>query len=436
MTDPTHVVTAFLRHGGRILLLRRSDDGGTYRGQWGGVSGYAEGNPDEQVWIEIEEETGLSDTVDLVRRGRPVEFHDDDIDRDWVVHPYCFDSDHRCISLSDEHEEDEWVHAPEIRRRETVPELWTAYERVTPAVRTIAADDERGSAALSIRALEILRDQAAVVTDSEGTTADATEDLSRLAERLIEARPSMAALRNRIARVMATADGPSAVESVAADAIDRAVAADEQAARLAAERIAGDRVLTLSRSGTVLTALQGGDRRSGATGPQHAEERVWPPSPKHVFVAESRPAREGVDVAATIGDRLAVTVHTDAAVGHVLAKESVDAVVVGADTVLPDGRVVNKTGTRTLAAAAAHEDVPVLVITAADKVSFETEVNREYGPGGDLYDGDSSIDVLNPTFDVTPSKLIDYVVTDRGVLDPAAVSSIANEHRANADWSL
>jgi hypothetical protein len=53
-----------------------------------------------------------------------------------------------------------------------------------------------------------------------------------------------------------------------------------------------------------------------------------------------------------------VTVHTDAAVAHVLATHDVDAVVVGADAVLSDGRVVNKTGTRAAAIAAANEGGP------------------------------------------------------------------------------
>jgi len=449
MTDATHVVTAFLRTDGRILLLRRSDAVGTYAGQWGGVSGYAEGDPDEQVWVEIDEETGLADAVDLVRSGRALEFHDADLDRDWVVHPYLFDCNSRAVEVSDEHVEYEWVHAPEIRRRETVPELWTAYERVTPSVRTIAADDERGSAHLSIVALGILRDRAAVTADPTTGEADAeaADELARLARRLVEARPSMAALRNRVNRVMAAADDPGEVETVAADAIDRAVTADEEAARIAAERVAGERVLTLSRSGTVLTALRGSDRHEGG-GPEdrgavdgsdseEGETDDDPPTPPEgLYVAESRPAREGITVAEALAGTLPVTVHTDAAVAHVLAEEAVDAVLVGADTVLPDGRVLNKTGTRTVAAAAAREGVPVFVVAAADKVSPHEAVNREFGPSGDLYDGDAPVDVLNPTFDVTPADLVDAVVTERGALSTDAVGSVAEEHRENADWSL
>ena len=54
------VVTCFLTHRGRILLLKRSDRVGSYRGRWAGVSGYMETEPDAQALVEIFEETGLA----------------------------------------------------------------------------------------------------------------------------------------------------------------------------------------------------------------------------------------------------------------------------------------------------------------------------------------------------------------------------------------
>ncbi|SFB81145.1 Translation initiation factor 2B subunit, eIF-2B alpha/beta/delta family [Halobiforma haloterrestris] len=431
----SHVVTAFLRHRGRVLLLRRSDAVGTYTGAWGGVSGFAEGNPDEQVRVEIREETGLEDDdVSFVRSGRPVEFVDEDLEREWVVHPYLFDveSDDPGIELSEEHDEYAW-HSPTATLEgvgealETVPELWTAYERVAPTVRSIAADDEHGAAALSIRALEVLRDRAGLLvaereafgTDPEGER----EELRELADRLLEARPSMAVLRNRVNRALAAASherdeietddaAAPAVLEAALEGIDRALAADDEAAATASELVEGT-VLTLSRSGTVREALCRAD-------------------PDRVFVAESRPAREGVDVAEELADdalECPVAVHTDAAAAHVLASEDVDRVLVGADTVRPDGAVVNKTGTRAVAIAAAREGVPVTVVAATDKVSTREEINLESGPRDAVYDGDASLDVLNPTFDVTPADCVDAVATERGRLEPDAITDVAAELR-------
>ncbi|QRV13409.1 NUDIX domain-containing protein [Haloterrigena salifodinae] len=464
-SDATHVVTAFLCNRSDVLLLRRSDAVGTYQGQWGGVSGFAEGQPDEQVSVEIREETGLeSDAVSLVRSGRPVEFEDADLEREWVVHPYLFDCETREIELSEEHDAFEWA-APTAMLDleswpddedgleatagdeigETVPELWTAYERVAPTVRSIAADDEHGAASLSIRALEVLRDRAGLLVaerettssprdDERGTRAFGTDpeeewdELAELAGRLLEARPSMAVLRNRVNRTMAdaadVADGdetavgaPHVLESALSN-VDRALTADEDAAANAGERIDGA-VTTLSRSGTVLEALRGGD-------------------PSRVFVAESRPAREGIDVAeelATSDDiDCPVAVHTDAAAAHVLSSEGVDRVVVGADTVLPDGAVVNKTGTRGLAIAAAREDVPVAVVAATDKVSTREGVNLESGDRSAVYDGEAAVDVVNPTFDVTPADCVDEIVTERGALETDAIGEVVEELRRLETW--
>ncbi|MGQ3411586.1 NUDIX domain-containing protein [Natrinema sp. LN54] len=426
----SHVVTAFLRNRGEVLLLRRSDAVGTYAGQWGGVSGFAEGQPDEQVCVEIREETGLEDdAVSLVRTGRPVEFADPDLEREWVVHPSLFDCESREIELSEEHDALEWVSPTETlagvgNDRETVPELWTAYERVAPTVRSLAADDEHGAAYLSVRALEVLRDRAGLLVAERrefGPDPDGERDeLAELAGRLLEARPSMAVLRNRVNRTMAGAagadGGAAAVLESALSNVDRALTADEDAAATASERLTGS-VATLSRSGTVLEALRAAE-------------------PTRVFVAESRPAREGIGVAERLAATIdgTVTVHTDAAVAHVLAREDIDRIAVGADTVLPDGSVVNKTGTRSLSVAADREEIPVSVVAATDKVSTREDVNLESGDQTAVYDGDASIDVLNPTFDVTPADCIDEVVTERGALEPEEIDAVAEELRDLEAW--
>ncbi|QLG49543.1 NUDIX domain-containing protein [Natrinema halophilum] len=441
----SHVVTAFLRNRGAVLLLRRSDSVGTYAGQWGGVSGFAEGAPNEQVEVEIREETGLErDAVTLVRSGRPVEFVDADLDREWVVHPYLFDCETRDVELSEEHDDFEWVAPTEtleaVAGRKTVPELWTAYERVAPTVRSIAADDEHGAAYLSVRALEILRDRAGLLVaeraenetqssprdgdrglhGSAGEYGGEWDELAELASRLLEARPSMAVLRNRVNRVMADSTGSekgaSAVLESALSGIDRALAADMDAANNAAERLEGS-IATLSRSGTVFDAIREGE-------------------PSHSFVAESRPAREGIGVAERFAETVdgAVTVHTDAAAAHVLASEEIDRVVVGADTVLPDGSVVNKAGTRALAIAADREGIPLSVVAATDKISTRGNVNLESGDRTAIYDGDAPVDVLNPTFDVTPADCVTEVVTERGSLESGEITTVAEELRELEEW--
>ncbi|EFW92028.1 initiation factor 2B related protein [Haladaptatus paucihalophilus DX253] len=411
--DETHVVTCFLRNRGAVLLLRRSEDVGSYSGQWGGVAGHAEGDPDALAREEIEEETGLLSSCTFVRAGDTFDVADDSLDKRWVVHPYLFDCASRDATTDWETTETAWVPPTEILRRETVPDLWTSYDRVAPTVESVAEDAEHGSAYISVRALEVLRDRAGLCAVRGGDW----DELTRLAADLIDARPSMAALANRVNRVMSDATDdrtPEAVERAAIDGIERAYRVDEAATRNAREQVADETVLTLSRSGTVLDALRAADR---------------------VFVAESRPALEGVGVAESLADATNVTLHTDAAIAHVLATEDVDRVVVGADSVLPNGDVVNKTGTRVAALAARNEDVPVFVVTATDKVRTGDDLVLEEGNPDAVYDGDADLSVLNPTFDVTPAEFVSGYVTERGLLEREGIEAVADELRELAEWN-
>ena len=422
-TDATHVVTVFLRNDADVLLLRRSDEVGSYSGRWGAVAGHAEGDPDGAAREEIREETGLDpqSRVTLVRRGNSFEVVDEDLDTRWVVHPYLFDARRREVTTNDETTEHEWAPPTAILRRETVPELWRSYDRVRPTVEAVAEDREHGSSYLSLRALEHLRDEAALGVERDATDWDA---LAATARDLREARPSMVVVANRVNRVMhaaCEASSPAAVERAATEAIDRALAADERAATRAAERLP-DRVATLSRSGTVLAALAAAD-------------------PDSVLVAESRPGREGVDAAAEIASRTdaAVTVTTDAAFGERLAEDA-DALLVGADAVLPDGRVVNKVGTRGAVAAAAAEGADCYVVTTSDKVRPEGDdggdasFDREERDPSAVYDGDAEVSVANPTFGATPTERFDAVVTEDGTLDSEGIRAVAAAHRRRAAW--
>ena len=128
------VVTAFLtRSDGRLLLLRRSDKVGSFRGQWAGVSGFLEDLTAElQVRREIREETGLGeDDAVLEREGRPVYARDGTTV--YTVHPFRFRTERTEVRLDWEHTDSEWVDPAEILRRPTVPNLERAWRAVAPS---------------------------------------------------------------------------------------------------------------------------------------------------------------------------------------------------------------------------------------------------------------------------------------------------------------
>ncbi|MBV0924322.1 NUDIX domain-containing protein [Halomicroarcula limicola] len=429
--DERGVVTAFLRDDGEVLLFRRSDEVGSYTGCWGGVSGYVaddEGNdrpPEAAVRAEIREEAGLEESVALVRSGEPFPVEDEERGTRWQVHPFLFDCDSCAVTPNEEVAETAWVHPPEILRREMVPRLWTAYDRVRPRVATVRDDHSHGSAWLSLRALEVLRDEAALAGDGRRDELEASERsgddwiaLAELARTLRDARPSMVVVGNRVDRAMSEASEertPEAIEMAAREGLDRAVAADREAAKRAAERLP-DRVATLSRSGTVTAAV---------------EEAT----PDAVLVAESRPGREGVAVAESLTDTADVTLTTDAALAFELAEWDAEALLVGTDRVLPDGRVVNKVGTRAAALGANAAGIDCLVVAASDKVAPTADYDLEPRDATEVYDGEADLSVSNPTFDVTPADAVDRVVTERGALDADAVRSVAAVHRKRSEWA-
>ncbi|WP_343772384.1 initiation factor 2B [Natronoarchaeum mannanilyticum] len=452
----TDYAAAVLRRGSAVLV--RCDDGAP-RLPSAPLEDAADERPDAEAESDATDSEPIAaarraasalgldpNTLEHVRTGSPIR------DGEESYAPVLFDVAGDGAATTDgaaTADDAEWVAPTALLHESASPSEWYRYQRVAPTVRSITADGEHGAAYLSVRALEVLRDRAALQV-SEGDPD--LDELTDLGDRLLSARPSMAVLENRVNRVLAAAaggddvaesdaaamdgdaaamdgdaaamDGDATAEGVAfaveaaADAgIDRALRADADAAAAAAELLDGMSVLTLSRSGTVLDALESA-------------------SPRSVHVAESRPAREGIGVAEELAAALdaPVTVLADAAVAHALATEDVDAVVVGADAVLPDGRVVNKTGTRAAALAAAREGIPVYVVAASDKVTRRETVNLETGDATAIYDGDVGIDVLNPTFDVTPGELIEAVVTERGRLDGEDVAAVAEEHAALTSW--
>jgi translation initiation factor 2B subunit (eIF-2B alpha/beta/delta family)/8-oxo-dGTP pyrophosphatase MutT (NUDIX family) len=422
--DPTPVVTVFLRNRGEVLLFRRSDDVGSYPGQWGAVAGHVENDdPRASALDEIEEETRLDEhDVTLAREGSPFTVDDEDRGTRWRVHPFLFDADTRSIETNWETAEAEWASPTTLLRRDTVPELWTSYRRVAPSIIGITDDTTHGSAHLSIRALEILRDRAGMLATSDTSTIeDARARLVNTAHRLLDARPSMAALANRVHRVMHASRPelpPATIEVNAHEAIHDALMADADAAERAAATVSGTHVLTLSRSGTVEAAL-----------------RQAEPAPT-VTIAVSEPGAEGIGVAERLADAgLDVTVIPDAAVARRLDEASVDAVLVGADTVLSAGDVVNKVGTYGAALAAHRADVPVYAACAVDKISVDDDASDESAPSRTVYDGPKDLEVWAPRFDTVPAELVTGgLLTERGALATEEVAAVTEELSGLRAW--
>lgn len=126
------VVTCFLESKNEILLLRRSDQVGSYQGKWAGVSGYIETAADEQALTEIEEETCLHrEDIELTGKGSPLQIEDEKLGVKWVVHPYLFYiRDRKKIKIDWEHREARWIDPKDMDSYQTVPKLKETLARV------------------------------------------------------------------------------------------------------------------------------------------------------------------------------------------------------------------------------------------------------------------------------------------------------------------
>jgi len=126
------VVTCFLESENKILILRRSEQVGSYQGRWAGVSGYIETTADGQALVEIKEETGLcGEDLKLVKRGKPLLIEDDKLGVKWMVHPYLFHiKDRGKVKTDWEHKETRWIDPKDIGNYQTVPMLKETLARV------------------------------------------------------------------------------------------------------------------------------------------------------------------------------------------------------------------------------------------------------------------------------------------------------------------
>ena len=162
----------------------------------------------------------------------------------------------------------------------------------------------------------------------------------------------------------------------------------------------------------------------------------------HVWVDETRPRNQGAALTAwELGSHgVKHTVIADNAGGHLMQHGMVDLAIVGTDRVTRTGDVANKIGTYLKALAAWDNNVPFWVAlpsttidwTVADGVS---EIPIEERSAAEVTDvtgrmADGTIATVrvaasgspgaNPAFDVTPSRLVTGLITERGRCDASA----------------
>ncbi|MDD4956446.1 MAG: S-methyl-5-thioribose-1-phosphate isomerase [Candidatus Omnitrophica bacterium] len=149
---------------------------------------------------------------------------------------------------------------------------------------------------------------------------------------------------------------------------------------------------------------------------------------KKVYVDETRPVLQGARLTAwelTSAGIPAVLI-TDNMAASVMATGEIDAVIVGADRIAANGDTANKIGTYNLAVLCAYHKVPFYVAAPASTFDLSTRTGRgikieqrhpdEVRKICGKHISVPGIDVHNPSFDVTPAKLITAIITELGLI--------------------
>lgn len=160
--------------------------------------------------------------------------------------------------------------------------------------------------------------------------------------------------------------------------------------------------------------------------------------PIHVWVDETRPRNQGASLTAweLAHHGVRYTLIPDNTGGHLMQHGMVDLCIVGTDRTTADGDVCNKIGTYLKALAARDNGVPFYVALPSPTIDFtirnglkEIPIEQRSGDevsrmSGRTADGKietveivaSGTPVANYAFDVTPSKYVTGLITERGVI--------------------
>ena len=274
----------------------------------------------------------------------------------------------------------------------------------------LRSDRSHGASSLARQALELLQRSAC---ELDGVNVQ--EFCATMEERctaLARVRPSMAVVSAQVERWRAKLEDVCAdradterirqcMAGYAAQMIDDSLSAcDAAAAYMASVVKPHQTIITLSSSSTLNATFA------------HLPQSV------RFIIAESRPLNEGVGVAQHLLEcGFDVTLITEAQLG--LFVQRADVALIGADTVLADGTVVNKAGSYLLALAAQTAGVPLYACHESFKECPLERDNFEIEAMDVAELGHQDVPATaqrNLYFDCTPSHLIHARVTEDGVV--------------------
>jgi methylthioribose-1-phosphate isomerase len=315
------------------------------------------------------------------------------------------------------------------QRRLPAEELYytyTDYREVAKAIREMVI---RGAPAIGVAAamgvaLGVLHSCATSVDELKAEFAEISRALAETRPTAVDLFWALQRMKTRFTELLASsASLPEIRNALIAEAREvhlEKKATDEAIGRFGAE--------FMPTEGQVMTQCNAGALATGGIGTALGVIRVaFQQGHKlHVLVPETRPYLQGARLTAweLLRGGIPLTLITDNMVGHFLKTGKVGAIVTGADRIAANGDTANKIGTYQIAVLAKENNVPFYI--AAPISTFDLSI-----PDGDHIPIEErsaaevthiqgvriapDVPAAHPAFDVTPSRHIRAIFTERGV---------------------
>lgn len=195
---------------------------------------------------------------------------------------------------------------------------------------------------------------------------------------------------------------------------------------------------------TILTHCNAGSLATGGYGTALGVIRAAYEAGKKVEVIadETRPWLQGLRLTSfeLMEDNIPVSVIADNAAGSFMRRGKIDLVITGADRIAANGDVANKIGTYQVAVLAKENRIPFYVaaplstidlsIDNGDSIPIEERDPNEISRIGNRQIGPEGVKALNPAFDVTPSRYVAAIITEKGVIKAPYKSGIRKAFNA------
>jgi len=261
--------------------------------------------------------------------------------------------------------------------------------------------------------------------------------LREKAEYLKSSRPTAVNLRWAVDKQIELLEKNCSVDEIISDLIENAVKMENEDIEInkkmgdfGAEIVPkGATILTHCNAGALATVGYG--TALGVIRSAFAKDKTI-----KVFADETRPRQQGARLTTweLLQDGINTTLITDGMCSYFMSKGMIDVVITGADRIAANGDTANKIGTYTVAISANYHNVPFYIAaplsTIDTKISSGKEIPIEERNHEEVthINGDwvcaEDVNVINPSFDVTPNELIAGIITEKGILRPPFNESI------------